>query len=130
MVNPATVSDLEARWLRPKPLTESERRVAQEYLDDAWEAILLPRRLTLPAQMLAGEVAERTVRRVLCAMVLRVFMNPEGKSEESIDDYRYRRDAAVASGELYVSDGELADVTPIASRAKSRSVRLVAYGDL
>jgi len=123
----ATVTDLEERW---RPLGESERTVAESLLDDAWEAVLLPQRPNLPALVTAGSVAERTVRFVLCSMVLRVLRNPDGKSQESIDDYRYVRDASVSSGALYVSPDELAMLVPAASRARLRSVRLVAYGDL
>jgi hypothetical protein len=127
MVNPATVSDLEVRW---RPMSDAERDVEQAVLDDAWEAVLLPLRPTLPDLVAAGSLPERTVRFVLCSMVLRVLRNPDGKSEESIDDYRYRRDAAVSSGALYASPDELGMLTPVVNRARARSVRLVAYGDL
>ena len=60
-------------------------------------------------------------------MALRVLRNPDGKVEESIDDYRYRRDALLASGVLHVTDDELADVTP--GRRQRRSIRLVTLGD-
>lgn len=127
VTNPATVGDLEARW---RPLSEAERAVAQELLDDAWEAVLLPSRPLLTAQLAAGTVPDRAVRFVLCSMVLRVLRNPDGKAMESIDDYRYQRDASVSSGALYVSPDELAMLVPAANRARTRSVRLSAYGDL
>jgi len=127
MTNPATVVDLEDRW---RPLSADERTVAQAVLDDAWHAVLLPLRPNLPVQVAGGSVSERTVRFVLCSMVLRVLRNPDGKVQESIDDYRYQRDASVSSGSLYVSPDELAMLTLAASRARSRSVRLVAYGEL
>lgn len=126
MTSFATVTDLEERW---RPLTDAERSVAQAVLTDAWEAVLLPQRPNLPAQVAAGVVSERTVRFVLCSMVLRVLRNPDGKVQESIDDYRYQRDAAVSSGSLYASVDELAMLAPAAGRARSRSVRLVAYGE-
>jgi hypothetical protein len=43
---------------------------------------------------------------VQCAMVLRVLNNPDGKYEESGDDYSYKRDSAVSTGALYLSDAE------------------------
>jgi hypothetical protein len=123
--NPAGTSDLKERFFRD--LTPREDQIAQTWLDDAW-AMLLGRRPTLAADVTAGTVVENTVIRVLCAMVGRVFANPEGLLEESVDDYRYRRDSAVSGGLLYITPEELADVTP--GRASHRSIRLIAYGEL
>lgn len=125
MANPATVADIEARW---RPLTPAEEINAGAFLEDAWW-MLLGRRPTLEADMLAVTVATGNVVRVLASMVLRVLRNPEGKLEESIDDYRYRRDSLVSSGLLHVTADELGDITPNGGR-QTRSVRLVAYGDV
>lgn len=123
MANPTTVTDLEARW---RPLTADETLNADAFLEDAWW-LLLGRRPNLEADITAGTVSEGNVRRVVSAMVLRILRNPEGKLEEAIDDYRYRRDALVASGLLHVTGDELADITP--GRSRHRSARLVIYGD-
>ena len=123
MPNPATVSDIEARW---RPLTADESITAITLLADAWW-ILLGRLPSLEENMTAQTVAPENVVRVLSAMVLRVLRNPDGKLEEQIDDYRYRRDSVVSSGTLQVTADELADLTP--GRARPKSVRLVAYGD-
>lgn len=125
MPNPAMPADIEARW---RPLTPAERSVAATYLDDAWW-LLLARRPTLEADMESSTVLVGNVVRVLASMVLRVLLNPEGKSEESIDDYRYRRDALVSSGVLHVTDDELGTVTPFSARRRVDSLRLVVYGD-
>ena len=124
MTNPASTSDLEARFYRA--LTDRELLIAPEWLDDAWQ-MLLDRRPTLEADLTASTVNTRTVIRVLCAMVGRILSNPEGKLEEAIDDYRYRRDSVVSSGLLHVTPEELADVTP--GRKGRRSVRLAIYGE-
>jgi hypothetical protein len=124
MANPATVADIEARW---RPLTAQETTNADALLADAW-ALLIARRPTLEADITAGTVSTENVVRVVVAMVLRVLRNPDGKLEESIDDYTYRRDSAVSTGSLYVTPDELADLTP--GRRRQRSVRLVAYGDV
>ena len=124
MPNPAIVDDIEDRW---RPLNAQETTNATALLADAW-ALLLARRPTLEADMTAGTVSEENVIRVVVAMVLRVLRNPEGKLEESIDDYSYRRDSATSTGGLYVTSDELADLTP--GRRRQRSVRLVAYGDV
>lgn len=123
MPNPATTADVEARW---RPLSDDEYTNAEAFLDDAWW-LLLSKRPTLEDDLTAGTVTEGNVVRVVSAMVLRILKNPDGKSEESIDDYRYRRDALMASGLLTVTPDELADITP--GRRRSRSVRLVAYAD-
>ena len=125
MANPANIADLEARW---RPLTAAEQVVAQAALGDAW-ALLTVQRPTLDANLQAGAIPFDAAVFVVCSMVLRALKNPDGKAEESVDDYRYKRDSSVASGALYASVDELALVTPV-TVARSRSVRLVAYGDL
>lgn len=124
MPNPAVVSHIEERFFRD--LTARESSIAQVWLDDAW-GLLLGRRPTLEADITAGTVSEDTVIRVLASMVMRVFANPEGKLEEQIDDYKYRRDSVVSSGALHVTSDELADISP--SRRARRSVKLTIYGE-
>lgn len=124
MSNPATTSDIEARFYRP--LTERESVIAPQLLDDAW-TVLTSRRPTLDADMAAGTVSQANVVRVLVAMVSRVLSNPEGKFLESIDDYSYRRHEVFSSGLLIVTPEELMDVTP--GRRRRRSVRLIANGE-
>lgn len=106
--NPATRSDLEARSLRT--LTTREIEVGEILLDDAWNIVLGARPQV--AARLVADPPQTTFRglvvQVLCAMVLRVLNNPEGKLEEQGDDYRYRLDQAVSTGALYLSDAELA----------------------
>jgi hypothetical protein len=123
MPNPATVSDIEARW---RPLTAQETTNATAFLDDAWE-LLISRRPNLETHVADGDVSEANVVRVVAWMVRRVLMNPEAWEDEAIDDWRGRRNALVAAGILTVTPDELADVTP--GRARRRSVRLVAYND-
>jgi len=125
MTSLVIVSDLVARW---RPLSASESIVAQSYLDDA-QGIVLVRRPTLLADITAGTVDAANVVTVVTAMVLRVLKNPDGKGEESIDDYRYKRDAAIASGALYVSDDELRLVTGVLI-PRVRGVRLLSGGEL
>jgi hypothetical protein len=122
--NPATSNDIMARW---RPLTHEERARAGVLLGDAWVTIL-GRRPAIEADMSAGTVLKQTVTKVICQMVLRVMKNPDGYDEESIDDWRGRRNALAASGQLTITAEELADITP--SRASRRSVRLVAYGEV
>lgn len=125
MPNPASIPDVEARFRR---LTTAERTNALAFLDDAW-ALLTGRLPNLDADLTAGTVSTENAVRVVAAMVVRVLRNPNGYLEESIDDYRYRRDQLVSSGALTVTDDELAALTPAGTYRRSGSVRLVAYGD-
>lgn len=101
--SPAVVADVEARF--PRPLTEAEQSFTQSLLDDAW-SLALDSVADLEARYASGLVRPESAVRVLCAMVLRVLRNPEGKKQESIDDYSWTRDNAVSSGLLYLSDDE------------------------
>ena len=125
MANPATVADIEARW---RPLNSQETINATAFLEDAWW-LILGRLPLIEDYITAGTVSEGNVKRVVVAMVRRMLRNPEGIRvvEESIDDYRQRRELLVGNDALYLTPDELADLTP--GRATQRSVRLVAYGD-
>ena len=128
MPNPVTTSDIAARW---RTLTTEETAVAQALLDDAW-AILIARDPSIDTRVSADPptLDAALVRAVVSAMVLRVLRNPDGKRQESIDDYSWTRDNSVSAGALYVSDDEL-DLLAAPYVATTRgSVRLVAYGDL
>jgi hypothetical protein len=57
-------------------------------------------------------VTPATAVAVCCAMVLRVLLNPEGKRSEAIDDYSYTIDSSRSTGELYMTDNELAMLRP------------------
>lgn len=106
--NPAQKTDLQARSFRT--LSPAELDVGETLLGDAW-AIVLAAKPSVADRLDASPpdlVFRSLVVQTLCAMVLRVLSNPDGKLEESQDDYRYRLDAAVSSGALYLSDAELA----------------------
>lgn len=128
MANPARVTDLESRW---RPLTAAERDVAAVLLEDAWQILLarvalLQSRLEVVAPATAPELDEALVVAVECAMVLRVLRNPDGKRQESIDDYSWTRDNAVSAGLLYATDEELDMLAP--SGAITRAFTITAYG--
>lgn len=106
MAGPATTTDLSNRSLRP--LTATEVSVGATLLEDAFGIILarIPSvRARLDALPLDAQFKALVIQ-VQCAMVLRVLNNPDGKLEEASDDYRYRLDAAVSTGALYMSDAE------------------------
>lgn len=103
MANPATTADLEARW---RPLSDQETTNGQTFLDDAWR--MLRRRFPdLEADVAADVDLAAEAVRVMATAVLRVMMNPEGKRQESIDDYAWTRDQAVSAGVLYFTADEI-----------------------
>lgn len=124
MANPATIADVEARW---RPLSAQETINATAFLDDAWW-LLTARLPSLEQNMTDGTVIEGNVVRVVAAMVIRVLRNPDGKVQEAIDDYSYRRAELVSAGALTITDDELSTLTPGGS-AHVSSVRLVVYGE-
>jgi hypothetical protein len=104
--NPASVTDLVARSLRP--LTQIEQDTADQLLEDAWNIIVT--RLSSVDDRMSGNPSvpfRSLVIQIQCAMVLRVMNNPDGKLEETSDDYTYRLDQAVSTGALYLSDAEM-----------------------
>lgn len=103
MTNPASTDDLVARW---RPLSTQEQTNGQTFLDDAWR--ILKRRIpTLEADIATDVDLSAEVVRVECQAVLRVLRNPDGKRQESIDDYSWTRDQAVSAGLLYFTDEEI-----------------------
>lgn len=102
--NPAIVQNLSDRALRA--LSAQETTVGQQWLDDAW-SIIVTEVPSVGTRIDAGDQAATALAvQVECAMVMRVFNNPEGKLQEGLDDYQYRLDAAVSTGALYLSDAE------------------------
>ncbi|MER6531160.1 hypothetical protein [Streptomyces sp. NPDC001508] len=106
----ATLDDLADRLGRD--LTDSEKRRATAWLEDATALILkrFPQYETAP-----GAVSKK----VCCAMVLRALTNPDGKRQESIDDYSYTIDSSRSRGEIYLSDEEADELRPAGSGAFS-----------
>lgn len=107
MPNPVQVTDLEARW---RPLSDAEKTVAEALLGDAWAIIL--NRFPDMEDRLSESGSFAILEAVECAMVLRVLRNPDGKVQESIDDYAWTRDRSVSAGELYLSEREETLLSP------------------
>jgi len=122
--NPATVTDLQNRALRT--LSDAETSAAQFWLDDAYNKLItqLPSVSTRLDDATAVEFHDLVVATV-CAMVMRVFNNPDGLLEEGIDDYTSRRDATTSTGALYATDQELALLAESGSSANAFTIRPV-----
>lgn len=108
MTSPANQTDLSNRSLRT--LSSQELTVGTVLLTDSW-GVLTARVAGLDTRNSATptDTALRSlIVQVQCAMVLRVLNNPNGKLQETQDDYSYRLDSAVSTGALYVSEAEIA----------------------
>lgn len=103
MTNPATVADLAARW---RPLSAQETTNGNTFLEDAWR-MLRRRFATIEADVATDPDLSAEVVRVMATAVLRVMKNPDGKRQESIDDYSWTKDQSVSAGLLYFTDAEL-----------------------
>jgi len=110
---PAVVeSDIVSRF---RALDEDEKSVietmiadAQDIVQDAAEDAGIPEPTT--------ERGQRTYKRIVASIVIRVLRNPDGYLTETTDGYTYRRDSALSSGALYVSDAEVEQLRPTARR--------------
>jgi len=120
----ATVQDVAAGF---RPLTAPEALIVPTLIDRA-ESILLATVPSIPTRVVSGTLSTAVVVAVETAMVERVLRNPGGRRQESqsIDDYTtsWTIDNAVSSGALYVSDAEVALLSPPGVRQWAGSVRL------
>jgi hypothetical protein len=101
-------TDIEKVW---RPLTAEEAAVVPGLSARAWIRIVAK----IPG-VDESSIAEDVIRDVMVSMIVRVLKNPDSARviSESIDDSTDSRtlDAAIASGEMYVSADELAMLTP------------------
>ena len=70
---------------------------------------------TLDADVVDGVVED---------MVIRVLRNPDARTSEGVDDYRYSIDKALASGRLYLDEDERKLLTPPGRASRVGSIRL------
>ena len=104
----AIFDDIEGMW---RPLSVAEQVVATNWLVRA-SAMVRANVPGLDVRIVTDPNLGVLATGVVVDMVLRVLKNPEGKLEESIDDYRYRRDSTTSSGALYLSPAEQASLMP------------------
>jgi hypothetical protein len=118
-------SDVEARW---RPLTDQEKQVASAIIQDAQD--ILETAAEAAGVAPPNSTEERRTRsyiRVVASMAIRVLQNPDGILSETIDDYTYRRDSAVSSGALYVSDAEIDSLRPHTGRRRRGAFSIRPY---
>lgn len=103
----ADADDVQAIW---RPLTDAELAVVLGQVRFA-SAIVRRRVPSVDARLAAGTLDADLVRGVVASMVKRALLNPDQNIEVAIDDMRLKKSDAV-SGELYLSDDELALLRP------------------
>lgn len=109
----ATVADVEVRYGRP--LTASESAQVTAWIEDL-EAEILERIPTLADLILLGRPTVATLKRVICAAVVRKLQNPEGlrTTTVAIDDYSTTKtvDSTNSAGFLGLTDDEWSLLLP------------------
>lgn len=121
MADLATFLDVEDRLLRP--LTDSETTAAVVLLEQA-SALVRLRLPSIDERVALDDSLQVVTRGVVAEAVARVLRNPDGKVQESIDDYSYRRSDGVAEGALYLRDEEWAQLRlPRTVRAGTATLR-------
>ena len=100
----ATPADVEGIW---QTLTPAQQSRASGLLDYA-SAMLRQALPSIDAWLADGSVSEVLVRSTVANAVRRVLANPDGKAQESIDDYSWTRAANAASGEILYTADDLA----------------------
>jgi hypothetical protein len=123
----ATVADVEVRYGRP--LTVSEAAQVSAWIDDL-ESEIHERIPDLLELIVAGRPTDATLRRVVCAAVIRKLHNPEGlrTTTVAIDDYSTTKttDSANSAGFLGLTDEEWSLLLP-GSSGDAFSIR--PYGE-
>lgn len=114
----ATVADVEAVW---RPLSSAEQGVAQAWLDRA-SALVRASVQNVDTRVAMDDNYRQLAAGVVVDMALRVLKNPEGKRQESIDDYSWTRDNSVAAGNLYLADDELSLLLGVRRRGGAFSI--------
>lgn len=119
--------DIEDRW---RPLSDAEKVVATARIKDAEDELqmqLAERGMTEPSD---APQWIRRYKRTVADMVRRYLLNPDAWLSEStqIDDYMKtrRRDSAVSSGLLYVTEEEVDALLP--RRRRKRGAFTVRMG--
>src|SRR5215210_7215312 len=110
--NPASPDDVQLE----RPLTSGETDVLPAWLARAWTVLqdevpgIAARMQTDPPTVPAppGAVSRGTVVEVIVAMVERKLRNPEGLRSYAVDDSTTTIDAALSSGQIAPTPGEIA----------------------
>jgi Phage protein Gp19/Gp15/Gp42 len=105
----ASPEDLESAW---RPLSDAETSQADYWLGRASRVIRkeIP---TVDARIASGDLDSALVADVAISMVIRYMRNPDGKRQETIEDYSFTRDATGSSGEVKMTPEEVKLLTPI-----------------
>ena len=98
----ATVEDLRVRYV---DLTEAHEAVLPAWLDDVSDMVRVEQ-ADIDGLVARSELAARTARRIVCAAIIRVLKHPDGLRSETVDTITQTWDAAVSSGELYLTADE------------------------
>lgn len=107
-------ADIEKVW---RPLTAEEAALIPGLSNRAWLRIAahfpgIEANLTPVPPATESLVSAALVADVMASMIVRVLKNPDSVRSDSIDDHTTTLDAAISSGEMYLSNSEISLLTP------------------
>jgi len=94
-------------------LTDFTDDFVQARLDEVVDKIESRWGATVQRRLDSGALKTRTYQAIVVRVAARLFRNPEGYESESEGQYDYRLRATVASGTLWFTDDDEADLTGI-----------------
>lgn len=114
----AATTDVQAVW--PTTLTDQQLAMAQARLVQASaiirEEVGLVGGRSVDQRAIASTSFADLVRGIARDMVVRLLQNPQGRTTVQIDDSNISYDAAISSGQLYLSDAEYRLLTGVRRR--------------
>lgn len=96
MLPKITYQDVAARFQDGESL--GDETYVQNLIDDVVDDITVKWGPRIKARLDAEIITERTLKRVVSAVVLRVLRNPDGIYRESLGNYEYQMSQKVAAG--------------------------------
>lgn len=85
--------------------TRFERTFVETKIEDA-VALIVDECPRVPTRLASGALSANNYKRIVADVVLRVLRNPTGVTSESEGGYSYSTSALVASGSLWLTDGD------------------------
>lgn len=107
-------ADIEQVW---RPLNTEETSLVPGLSNKAWRRVLahfpdMDSSITFTSPATAPLVSPDLVKDVMTDMIVRVLKNPDSVRSDAIDDHTTTLDAAISSGEMYLTADEVALLTP------------------
>lgn len=106
-----TYADVQARFVDGDGTDLGEQAAVESLIADVLDDIQVKYGVSVQNRLDAGLITERTVKRIVSNVVLRVLRNPDGIYRESLGNYEYTMSQKVASGYVLYLPEEIAALT-------------------